>query len=168
MYYKVIGYTIKRNSKGKPVDKDGNELSESESGKYVYTDKDKVFITEEGIKFFEELKNNPDYENDGVITPDTSNVVDWREIIYQMANDYRRWYRSDDFLLKVRKNNMYSAYDSFYENGYTGYEKYYIDFEMNMSQGVVAYWRELYNPDVVGSGRYDAFGRFSNDDTIAE
>ena len=61
---------------------------------------------------------------------------------------------------------MYSAYDSFYEKGYTGYEKYYIDFEMNMSQGVVAYWRELYNPndDVKGvNGRYDAFGRFSSD-----
>ena len=168
MYYKVIGHTIKRNGDGKPIDENGNELSGNESGSYIYTDKDKVFITEEGIKFFEELNNNPDYENDGVITPDTSNVVDWREIIYQMANDYRRWYRSDDFLLKVRQNNMYSAYDSFYENGYTGYEKYYIDFEMNMSQGVVAYWRELYNPDITGNGRYDAFGRFSNDDTIAE
>ena len=64
-----------------------------------------------------------------------------------MANDYRRWYRSNDFLLNIRKNNMYSRYDSFYEKGYTGYEKYYIDFEMNASQGVVAYWRELYNPD---------------------
>ena len=166
MYYKVIGHEILRNDEGKPTDKNGNELSGNQSGEYVYTDEGKVFITEEGIKFFEDLKNNPEYENDGIITPDTSNVVDWREIIYQMANDYRRWYRSNDFLLKVRENNMYSAYDSFYEKGYTGYEKYYIDFEMNMSQGVVAYWRELYNPsdDVKGvNGRYDAFGRFSGD-----
>ena len=165
MYYKVIGHTIKRNEEGKPVDEEGNKLLETQSGSYVYTDTGKVFITKEGIKFFEDLKNNPEYENDEVITPDTSNIVDWREIIYQMANDYRRWYRSDqDFLVKIRENNMYSAYDSFYERGYTGYEKYYIDFEMNLSQGVVAYWRELYNKDEAGnSGRYDAFGRFCSD-----
>ena len=123
LYYKTIGHTILRNDEGKPVDENGNELSEAQSGSYVYTDAGKVFITEDGIKFFEDLKNNPEYENDKVIDPDISNIVDWREIIYQMANDYRRWYRSDDFLLKVRQNNMYSAYDSFYEKGYTGYEK---------------------------------------------
>ena len=33
--------------------------------------------------------------------------------------------------------------------------KKYIDFEMNLSQGVVAYWRELYNIDAAGkTGRY--------------
>ena len=171
LYYKTIGHTILRNDEGKPVDENGNELPEAQSGSYVYTDAGKVFITEDGIKFFEDLKNNPEYENDKVIDPDTSNIVDWREIIYQMANDYRRWYRSNDFLLKVRQNNMYSAYDSFYEKGYTGYEKYYIDFEMNASQGVVAYWRELYNPDdsVKGvSGRYDAFGRFTGDNSAPD
>jgi len=67
-----------------------------------------------------------------------------------MANDYRRHYRDDDFLIKIRDNNKYNGYDSYYPKGYTGYEKYYIDFEMNLSQGVVAYWRELYNPDAKG------------------
>ena len=169
MYYKVIGHTIKRNDDGKPIDNEGHELSGNDSGHYVYEDAGKVYITKDGIKFFENLHSDPDYLNEKIIVPDISNVVDWREIIYQMANDYRRHYRDNDFLINVRKNNMYSAYDSFYEKGYTGYEKYYIDFEMNASQGVVAYWRELYNPseNVKNvNGRYDAFGRFSSDSKV--
>ena len=112
--------------------------------------------------------------------------VDWREIIFQMANDYRRHYREKDFLDRVVKNNYvltssapinekeqfvarkgqaytyaYYGYDSWYPKGYTGYEKYYIDFEMNTSQHVVAYWRELYNPDAKGqTGYYDNVGTF--------
>ena len=83
-----------------------------------------------------------------------------------MANDYRRWYRdaTTNFITEVRRNNVYNGYDSLYENGITGYEQYYIDFEMNMSQGVVAYWRELYNPTAKGqTGRYDANGEFKDD-----
>ena len=72
-----------------------------------------------------------------------------------MANDYRRHYRDVDFLINVQKNNMKDEYNSYYPKGYTGYEKYYIDFEMNLSQGVVAYWRELYNPEAINmSGTY--------------
>ena len=166
MYYKVIGHTIKRNKDGKPVDENNNILSGNQSGEYVYEDAGQVYITQDGLDYLDNLKNNPDYENDKIIELNTYNLVDWREIIYQMANDYRRWYRSNDFLLKVRENNMYSAYDSFYEKGYTGYEKYYIDFEMNMSQGVVAYWRELYNPTKEArgaAGRYQADGKFISD-----
>ena len=101
---------------------------------------------------------------------DINNVtfVDWREIIYQMANDYRRHYREEDFLVKVRDNNKYSNYDSWYPKGYTGYEKYYIDFEMNLSQGVVAYWRELYNYEQRGqTGRYLPTGEFEKDAGVA-
>lgn len=128
----------------------------------IYSDVNKIFITEAGIEFFKNLKNNPDYQGENkFIELQSFNVVDWREIIYQMANDYRRHYRDNDFLLNVRNNNKYSKYDSFYEKGYTGYEKYYIDFEMNLSQGVVAYWRELYNPEEKNSsGRYIGEGRF--------
>ena len=61
-----------------------------------------------------------------------------------MANDYRRHYREDDFLITLRDNNKILYYnntpiESLYPTGYTGYENYYIDFEMNLSQGVVAY-----------------------------
>ena len=142
MYYKVIG------------------------NKYSDFFDSKVFITEEGKNYIKNLSKDPNYANDGIIELKEYNLVDWREIIFMMANDYRRWYRDNDFLLKVRENNMYSDYDSFYEKGYTGYEKYYIDFEMNLSQGVVAYWRELYNPtdDAKGAtGRYQADGQFISD-----
>ena len=56
-----------------------------------------------------------------------------------MANDYRRHYRDDDFLITLRDNNKWTEKEYLYPAGYTGYEKYYVDFEMNLSQGVVAY-----------------------------
>ena len=129
----------------------------------IYSNADKTFITEEGIEYFSNLS----FEGNEELKIDlNAEVVDWREIIFQMANDYRRWYRDPDtdFLTLVRNNNIYNGYDSLYENGHTGYEQYYIDFEMNLSQGVVAYWRELYNPEAKGqSGRYDANGVFKDD-----
>ena len=65
-------------------------------------------------------------------------VVDWREIIYQMAIDYRKHYHEDDFLFTVSQNN----YD-YYPTGRTGYEQYYVDME--------GFWRNIYdpNPDVL-------------------
>lgn len=61
-------------------------------------------------------------------------VVDWREIIYQMAVDYRRYYHDDDFLYNVAQNNL-----EYYPTGVTGYERYYTD--------IISFWRDLYNPD---------------------
>lgn len=70
------------------------------------------------------------------------NLVDWREIIYQMALDYYRYAHAtdtkqglleDEFLSKIRKNNI-----DYYPTGYTGYEQYYQDMQ--------AFWRQLYNP----------------------
>ena len=86
--------------------------------------------------------------------------VDWREIIYQMANDYRRHYRDDDFLITLRDNNYFNGIGYIYPTGYTEYEKYYVDFEMNLSQGVVAYWRELYNPDTINEKNELSIGRY--------
>ena len=58
---------------------------------------------------------------------------DWRELIYQMALDYRKYYfTDDDFLFKIAENNPQ------YKQGKTGYEQYYIDLE--------GFWRLLYNP----------------------
>ena len=59
------------------------------------------------------------------------NLVDWREIIYQMALDYRKHYHEDDFLNNIAKQNPY------YPSGHTGYEQYYIDLE--------GFWKDLYN-----------------------
>lgn len=59
---------------------------------------------------------------------------DWRELIYQMASDYMKHNKDDDFTVKVGKNNP-----DYYPDGYTGYEVYYTD--------IYSFWRELYNPD---------------------
>lgn len=59
-------------------------------------------------------------------------VTDWREIIYQMAKDYRKCYHNDDYIMKLIKLNPQ------YDFGKTGYEYYYTELE--------GYWRELYNP----------------------
>lgn len=58
---------------------------------------------------------------------------DWREIIYRMALDYRRYYHDDDFLYNLSKANPQ------YPDGHTGYEQYYTDLE--------GFWRTLYNPE---------------------
>ena len=64
----------------------------------------------------------------------TTEDLDWREIIYQMAIDYYKHNQKDDFLSKIAQNNPE------YPTGFTGYESFYIDLQ--------AFWRELYNPDV--------------------
>lgn len=61
-------------------------------------------------------------------------VRDWRELIYQMASDYMKHNREDDFIVTVAKNNPED-----FPTGYTGYESYYTD--------VYSFWREAYNPD---------------------
>ena len=65
--------------------------------------------------------------------PFTTNEYDWRELIYQMALDYRKFSHDDDFVFKMRENNPDFPY------GKTGYEPYYTDIE--------GFWRDLYNPD---------------------
>lgn len=148
LYYKVIGHIIWKNSDGKPIAADGTILQDNDSSKYVFTDALQGYITMRGAELYPELAIG-------------AKVVDWREIIYQMANDYRRHYHDIDFLERVRDNNKYNQYDSFYPKGRTGYEQYYIDFEMNLSQGVVAYWRELYNLEAKDkTGRYLSSGEF--------
>lgn len=73
---------------------------------------------------------------------------DWRELIYQMAYDFKKFedrdnppddpdepqvYR-DNFLSTIKQNNP-----NWYPEGYTGYEHYYTD--------IYSFWRELYDPD---------------------
>ena len=78
-------------------------------------------------------------------------IVDWREIIYQMALDYFAHNQEDDFLVKI-KNNNYIGGEYLFPNGYTGYEQYYTDLQ--------GFWRTLYNiePEVVREsigGKYE-------------
>ena len=65
--------------------------------------------------------------------PFTSQDYDWRELIFQMALDYRKFSHDDDFIFKMKS----SSED--YVNGKTGYESYYTDLE--------GFWRDLYNPN---------------------
>jgi|GEM_PF-1537477 len=78
---------------------------------------------------------------DGVVY---TKEVDWREIIYQMALDYMDHQGEDDFLLKLAENNRDGETgESYYPDGYTGYEQYYAD--------ILGFWRNLYNPTYLSS-----------------
>lgn len=62
----------------------------------------------------------------------TTDDWDWRELIYRMALDYRKYYHNDDFLYNLAQANPQ------YPDGHTGYEQYYTDLE--------GFWRLLYSP----------------------
>ena len=64
--------------------------------------------------------------------------MDWRELIYQMALDYKEHGDKDDFLTTISFYNK-----AHYPTGYTGYEHYYNDME--------GFWRQLYDPDYTTS-----------------
>ena len=63
----------------------------------------------------------------------TSDKWDWRELIYQMALDYRKCQKDNDFLYNLASKNPQ------YPTGRTGYEQYYTDLE--------GFWRMLYDPN---------------------
>lgn len=67
------------------------------------------------------------------------NLVDWRELIYQMALDYRKNSKTiDNFEVQLAENNKLSnGHEGYYCDGKTGYEQYYTDLE--------GFWRGLYN-----------------------
>lgn len=108
--------------------------------------------TNNGSQSIRYYYNKPYY----IYIPSTSliKIVNWREIIYQMALDYfagqgcseiNKVYlgeenqyltNPDNFLYEVGKRNP-----DYYPTGYTGYEQYYTDLQ--------GFWRQLYNPDYV-------------------
>lgn len=57
---------------------------------------------------------------------------DWRELIYQMANDYQKNRENSSFLTDLEKANPQ------FIGGRTRYEQYYTD--------ILSFWRQLYNP----------------------
>lgn len=59
--------------------------------------------------------------------------LDWREIIYQMAQDQYKWGRLGDFEARVAAANPDTC-----PLGKTKYEQYYID--------ILGLWRKVYNP----------------------
>ena len=72
-------------------------------------------------------------------------VCDWRELIYQMAKDYRKYNHLNDFELRIIKAN-----GDLYPTGRTGYEQYYIDME--------GFWRLLYYNTEIESRSPESLG----------
>lgn len=62
-------------------------------------------------------------------------IVDWRELIYQMAKDWYKGNYLDDFTYRLSKANPWVI------NGKTKYEQYYPD--------LMSFWRQIYNPDKI-------------------
>ena len=68
----------------------------------------------------------------------------WRELIYQMAQDYINHNGESNFLNQIKENNKGNGTDEqpdLYVDGKTGYEIYYTD--------ILAFWRDLYNPNPI-------------------
>ena len=61
-------------------------------------------------------------------------VVDWRELIYQMALDYRRINHDNDYEFQLHYWNPWLKTQK------TGFEQYYVDME--------GFWRQLYSLEV--------------------
>ena len=70
------------------------------------------------------------YDNNGILI---HHKVDWRELIYQMALDYRNLNYTDNYTFYLKDVNPWCL------DGRTGYEQYYIDIE--------GFWRLLYDPN---------------------
>lgn len=101
--------------------------------------------------FDEIVEDQIDKEVDNWFENGNIKVVDWREIIYQMALDYFAHNQEEDFLITL-KNNNYISGEYLYKNGYTGYEQYYTDIQ--------GFWRQLYDtePEVIretSGGKYE-------------
>ena len=75
----------------------------------------------------------------------TTPQYDYRELIYQMALDYRKHGHDDNYIPNLIKNNPELC-----ARGRTGYEQYYIDME--------GFWRQLYDPSKINTEEYDVNG----------
>lgn len=104
-------------------------------GTITVVDEDYYNIIDTGT-FDEEIERlqaeKEEYDNN-------TTAVDWRELIYQMALDYRKHNHDEDYHVKIIQNNLTPFNESLYPRGYTGYEPYYIDLE--------GFWRQLYDPE---------------------
>ena len=149
------------------VDGDGNWPSkiyytEELNDKYIYQKTEdterllgkKYFIFNNETKEYEEydgeLQEGIDYyEYTDLFVGIESHEVDWREIIYQMALDYRRFNHFDTFNMRILQNNILPNGNILYPKGITGYEQYYVDLE--------GFWRYLYRPDYDSDLKFDGY-----------
>lgn len=157
-YYKTIPYDVQvKDEKGNPVyDDNGQPVVEHKGGVEWTTeigdwciDKNGNVIDSDvleaklffGKSDYTEAQREEVYAQNGYrhILRKKENLCDWREIIFQMALDYRKHNHEDDFYLKVRNTNGLDLNNQYYyPSGKTGYEQYYTDME--------GFWRQLYCP----------------------
>lgn len=116
-----------------------------------------------GAKNLEEaIENELEEEKQRILNENTFVEVDWREIIYQMAKDYFKHNQEEDFLYRIKMNNLkLGGLESYYPTGETGYEMFYTDIQ--------GFWRQLYdpNPEIIQDstgGYYTEEKKFEADD----
>lgn len=101
----------------------------------------KIYISDENL--FNSLieKMREDLKNDLIGKAKNSLfLVDWREVIYQMALDFYQYAHDDNYSINIINNNMKPLEEGcYYPTGRTGYEQYYVDLQR--------FWRQLYNPN---------------------
>ena len=130
------------------------------NGPQKVTDQHSIF--EEAINSYSEkileIQNN--YMNDLTSLKEKSRehpiLVDWRELIYQMARDYFDYYQNPNYdyqsmLLAANK-------DILKKNGTTGYEVFYTD--------LLGFWRELYYNPLLEKNDYDISNIFSGANSL--
>ena len=111
-----------------------------------------------GTTSFEEvIKDQVEKNYNDKIEKGEIKIVDWRELIYQMAKDYYKHNQEPSFLNSIINNNKkIDDIDSYYPTGKTGYEIFYSDMQ--------AFWRQLYdiNPEII----YDYEGGKYQDEKV--
>ena len=78
----------------------------------------------------------------GMLDADPNQIVDWRELIYLMAEDYFQHNHEDEFEINIATANRDISqlmHLTDYLTGKTGYEQYYHDIQ--------GFWRMLYDPN---------------------
>lgn len=113
----------------------GSEVPEEASEFLFLRDFEKKFQEQDIYLDFDSfLKNSVDTETyKAFVNKYTYPILDWRELIYQMALDHSKCHTFDDFYYYISQANPQ------FPSGITGYEQYYIDLQ--------SFWRDLYNPN---------------------
>lgn len=102
--------------------------------RYAIHEKPVEYTDYNGVKWTagERVRINFDDANKGPQVEVQDNVVDWRELIFLMAQDFFAHSHDDDFAIQIARRNPQ------YPKGKTGYEQYYTDMQQ--------FWRKIYDP----------------------
>ena len=137
----------------------GQNQEDQSSNEKWYIEGGETWYVSNEVKAEEFIPNEKINEN--TIQQVKYKSVDWREIIYQMAIDYRyavikndetvKGYHNDSFIKEIIDNNKYIDNKGeivyLYPNGLTGYEQYYTDLidGTGLTGVEKGFWRYLYD-----------------------